>query len=318
MKTPVRILYPQADWLSVTLALTMIAAASAGTTTTNSVAATTEPAVTAGGAANGTPKLPRTLKLALKTKRTGSLAVRRDASGNPLPVERIIEETGPHHKIWRSPRSDPPAAGTQTNVALGRFGGLDEAMRGDRVVEMATGMNYWDGQRWNSSDPRFEATPSGFAANRLQYQVALAQNLNAIGSVTLTTPDGLTLRSTPVGIGLYDAANGSSLLISELTDCSGVLLSSNKVVFENAFTGVSGDIIFTAHRWMFEQDVVLRQQVNPADYGFDPATTHIRIFTELYAPPKPERVRRPLRVEEDESVRRRMVTPDLVDEMLGF
>ena len=179
-------------------------------------------------------------------------------------------------------------------------------------------MNFWDGERWTPSDSTIETTPNGFAANRIQHKIALAQNLNGIGAVTVVTPDGLTLRSAPVGIGLYDAASGNSLIIAEVTDCSGVLVSSNKVVYENAFRGISADVSYTVDRFMLEQDIVIRERLDPADYGFDPATARIRVFTELYDAPKAERIRRPLRVEEDEQVRRRMVTPDLVDEVLGF
>src|SRR5207249_383694 len=107
-------------------------------------------------------------------------------------------------------------------------------------------------------------------------------------------------------------------ILGAVKDCSGVLVGSNQVVYANAFSGLCADIIYTLERGSFEQDVVITGRLNPADYGFPTNTTRIQIFTEFYDGNKPERIRRPLRVEKDEAVRRRMASPDLVDEMLGF
>lgn len=191
---------------------------------------------------------------------------------------------------------------------------------GGRIVTMETGMNYWDGQQWVPSDPTFELAEDAFVANRLQYKVRLAANLNQVGAVTVVTPDGITLHSTPVGIGLYDAATGQSALIAGITNCSGVLVSDNHIVYVDAFAGpgVCADVVYTIERGSFAQDVVITGRLNPADYGFPTNTTRIQIFTEFYQSPKPETIRRPLRVEKNPLVRARMVSPDLVDEALGF
>jgi len=188
------------------------------------------------------------------------------------------------------------------------------------VVEIASGMNYFDGQNWVPSDASFDVTPDAFVARRVQHKVRLEANLNRSGAVTVTTPDGIVLRFTPVGIGLYDAASGQSAIIAAIKDCSGALVSSNQVVYENAFNenGVQGDLVFRIEKGSFEQDVVFRSRLNVADYGFPANTTRIQILTEFYGAPQPDRIRRPIRVEPDEKVRTRMVSPDLVDEVLGF
>ena len=191
---------------------------------------------------------------------------------------------------------------------------------GRRVVEIATGMNYFDGQNWVASDPTFEATADAFVAQRIRHKVKLnADNLNAIGSVTVTTPDGIVLRSTPVEIGLYDAASGQSAILAAIKDCSGALVSSKHVVYENAFNenGVQADVIYTIEKGSLEQDVVFRSRLNVADYGFPTNTTRIQIFTEFYGVPQPDRIVRPIRVESDEKARLRMASPDLVDEILA-
>src|SRR5262249_26273800 len=146
--------------------------------------------------------------------------------------------------------------------------------------EIGTGMNYWDGQKWSPSDPSFEVSPEGdaFVANRLHYKVRLqAENLNTVGAATVTTPDGIVLQATPVAIGLYDAQSGKSLILAALTNCCGVLVSSNQVVYEDAFNenGVRGSVVYTIERGTFSADVVLTARLSPADYGFPNKTTRI-------------------------------------------
>ncbi|MHB8522303.1 MAG: hypothetical protein ACYDH9_16305 [Limisphaerales bacterium] len=188
------------------------------------------------------------------------------------------------------------------------------------MVAMATGMNYWDGQQWVPSNPSFEAVDNAFVAEHLQYQVRLNANLNVAQALTVTTRDGIVLHSTPAAIGLYDAASGRSAILAELTDCTGVLVGSNQVVYANAFNtnGVRANLVYTIHRGSFSQDVVITGQLNPADYGFPTNSTRVQIFTEFYDPPQPERFVRPIRVEPQPAVRNRMATPDLVDQVLGF
>jgi hypothetical protein len=181
-------------------------------------------------------------------------------------------------------------------------------------------MNYWDGQRWRTSDPSFELTDDAFVAERVQHKVRLAANLNVAGAVTVTMPDGLVLRSTPVAVALYDAASGRTAIIASISDCAGALISTNQVLYEDAFNqnGVIADVVYTLGRGSFEQDVVLKAPLNPRDYGFSTNHVRIQIYTEFYDAPNPDRVRRPIRVEESLALRNRLASPDLVDEILGF
>jgi hypothetical protein len=206
-----------------------------------------------------------------------------------------------------TPTNAPPSSRPAKDTETGR-----------RVVEIATGMNYWDGQQWTPSDPTFDAGDDGFVASKVQHPSHLLYNLNEIGAVKVRTPDGIFLHSTPVGIGLYDAASGVSAIIGVVKDRSGVLVESNQVVYADAFNGVCADIVYALDRGSFEQDVVITGRLNPADYGFPTNTTRIQIFTEFNDGNKPERLRRPLRVEKNDAARRRMASPDLVDELLGF
>ncbi|HTI70004.1 MAG TPA: hypothetical protein VMF06_08560 [Candidatus Limnocylindria bacterium] len=187
-------------------------------------------------------------------------------------------------------------------------------------MELATGLNYWDGASWTPSDPSFTEESEGFAAMHIQHPVFLKGNLNQKGAVSLRTPDGIHLKSTPVALGLYDAASGQSLLLAKLQDCSGMLVSSNKIIFPDAFVheGIRADVVYTTSLASFDQDVVLRTPIVPEDYGFPSNTTRIQIFTEFYGEPTPEKIRRPLRIQNSEEIRRQLKEPDLVDEVLGF
>ena len=112
---------------------------------------------------------------------------------------------------------------------------------GQQVIEIATGMNYFDksSQQWLRSDPSFVPSPDGssFVAAKLPNQVTLSADLNTVAAVTDVTPDGLTLQSTPVAIGLYDAASGKSMIIASLTNSQGVLVDARHVLYPGAMVG---------------------------------------------------------------------------------
>lgn len=256
------------------------------------------------------------LALALRTNQASRGAVTRAAALRPP------DEVGPHSRIWAFDSADSHSRGARRpgSVSTADSDARWQNRPRRRVVEMASGMNYWNGQEWTPSEASFELRTDVFVAERVQHKVRLADNLNVSGAVTVVTPDGITLRSTPVGIGLYDAASGQSLILAAIGDCSGILVSSNEVVYENAFNenGVRADVVYRIQRGSFEQDVVIRSRLDVADYGFPANSTRIQIFTEFYDVAQPDRIRRPLRVEQDQKVRNRMVSPDLVDELLGF
>src|ERR1017187_9425300 len=193
---------------------------------------------------------------------------------------------------------------------------------GNPIIELATGMNFWNGKNWVPSNPSFQVSADGtaFVANQVQHKVNLSANLNTIGAVTVIMPAGITLQSTPVAIGLYNAASGDSLIIGAITNCSGVLVSSNQVIYQDVFAGVSADIVYSLEQGSFRQDVVLTANINPADYGFPTNnTTRIQILTEFYNnPPQPDEIVHPIYVEKNQTIRNSMVTPDLVDQTLGF
>lgn len=120
--------------------------------------------------------------------------------GASVGSDYAITSMGPHSRVW-------------ANSA------------GQSVTEISTGMNYWNGQQWTPSNPSFQVSADGtsFVATEIQ-PTTLSANLNSVGAVTVTTPDHVILSSTPVAIGLYDAASGKSVIVATLTNTIGVLV----------------------------------------------------------------------------------------------
>jgi hypothetical protein len=238
---------------------------------------------------------------------TIGVITRGQAAGVPPPTPyKIISRDG-NSQIWERMTYDKSPWGTTI------------AHR-HRVTEIASGLNYWTGAEWALSDPKFQISADGLSAyaEKLQYKVSILANLNATNSVQIATPDGIILDTTPTAIGLYDAASGKSLIIAGITNCSGVQTSSGQIRFDNAFDDVSADVLFTTRRGSFSQDIILKQNINPSDYGFPTNTTRIQIFTEFFDPPAPQQAATAIYMEKNQYIRSHMTDPDFVDHILKF
>ena len=199
-----------------------------------------------------------------------SVATAARGRATAQPRNWVLQDIGPHSRTWVATNADEspsaavanPASTTAANSPRAGAAPGNASPREHRVIELATGMNYWseDAKQWLPSVPSFQVTEDAFVADKVQHRVRLLADLNAAGAVTTATPDGVTLRSTPVAIVLYDAASGNSLVVGAITNCSGVLVGSNQVVYANAFCGVSADIVYSIARGSFDQDVVLTGQ----------------------------------------------------------
>jgi hypothetical protein len=223
----------------------------------------------------------------------------------------VVSEVGPHSRTWVLPPDSSGPAGASPGSSHGGSG---------RVVELASGMNYWTGTEYVPSDPVFEVSPDGdaFLATRVQHKVRISEELNQPGAITVVTPDGVNLHSTPVAIGLYDSVSGRFAIVSGVTNCRPVQVEPNRVVFENAFAGaICASVVYTVNNGSFEQDAVITGRFHPRAFGFS-TNCLIQIITEMYDVPEPERVRRPLYVEDNPALRRAMASPDFVDEVLRW
>lgn len=284
-------------------------------------AATTNALGSLGFAATpGTPitnsARPRASITGAQTNRAaGNMATRQ----RPFATDSQPDEVGPNYRLWSTAKVEEASGfGAVTN----KLGKKNSRAASRRIMEIGTGMHYRQGDRWVPSVPVFEISVSenAFLAERIQHKVRLAADLNSEGSVVVVTPNGITLRSTPVAIGLFDAATGRSEMIAALTNSAGILVNTNQVLYKDAFNenGVRASVLFTVERGSFAQDVILTARLNPASYGFPPDTTRIQIWTEYYGAPEPDRIHHPLRVEKSQAKRRQMASPDLMDEVIGF
>lgn len=179
---------------------------------------------------------------------------------------------------------------------------------GQSVTEIATGMNYWNGTQWVPSNPSFVVSPDGtaFVASQIQDPTRLAANINCVGAVTVTTPDNVQLRSTPIAIGLYDAASGLSAVVATLTNSTGVLVDAQDVAYNRALVGggIAASVVYSLpDTASFHQDVVFvgfDSGFDPTNWGFAESSTNslqIQIITEFYDVPQPTMIERPLYIE---------------------
>ncbi len=219
-------------------------------------------------------------------------------------IDYTVAQIGPDSKVWKS-------------------------SNGQSVTVIGTGMNYWDGQKWNASDPSFSISADGnsFVAMKLQDPTQLAANIATQGSVTVHTPDGVTLRSTPLAIGLYDAKSGKSVILASVTNSTGILVDPQHVVYSHAFVGggVDAGIFYSLpDTGSFHQDVIFTAfdpKFDPTAFGFaanSTATLQWQIYTEFYNPPQPQVRERSLYIEQDPNIRAAMETPDFIDYFLDF
>ncbi len=163
--------------------------------------------------------------------------------------------------------------------------------RTNRWTELATGLHYQEKGQWRESRAEFSITPNGAVALQGPHEVELAGNINTAGAVTLTTPDGKTIRSQVAGLAYTDLATGESVLLATVRDSTGVLLPPNQVVYPSAFSGLLADLRYTYTKQGFEQDVILRESPRPpAFYGLNNETTALEVWTEFDAP-EPQRLR---------------------------
>jgi hypothetical protein len=156
-----------------------------------------------------------------------------------------------------------------------------------RYTELATGLNYWDPttSQWTPSKEEIKVLPDGTAAaTNGQHQVYFPANIYN-GEIRMVMSDGKILRSQPLALS-YD--NGSNtVLIAVLTNSIGELLSSNQVIYPNAFVGITADLLYTYTRAGFEQDIIIREQPPaPETFNLNSENTRLQMLTEFFNPPQ--------------------------------
>ena len=187
-----------------------------------------------------------------------------------------ILERGPHHRRVQTVREVVQPDGSTLR-------------RTNAYVELATGLHYEQDGHWVESVEQIEPFPDGAVARQGPHQAIFAPNLNSAWPIDVLAPDGNRFRSQVLGLNYFDPATGSNVLIAEVKDSLGQIQRPNQVLYADAFTEVRADVRYTYTKAGFEQDVILRQSLpSPANYGLDPETARLEIYTEFLDPPVPE------------------------------
>lgn len=160
----------------------------------------------------------------------------------------------------------------------------------NQVTELAVGLNYRDATsgQWRRSRQEFQSAADGsFVANQGQHQLTLPATLS--GSIRLTLPDGQTLVSEPSFLTFYGTTSGQSAMIAQINpNSAGQLISSNVVLYANAFDDLRGAIRYTYRQDGIEQDVILYENVTPADWGITNGGPFLLcMYTEFTQGPEP-------------------------------
>jgi hypothetical protein len=168
---------------------------------------------------------------------TSSLGTRAQVAGTGSSSAATVPQPTP----WSITARDGNSATWQrTTYELSWPSGQTVAKQ-QTYKELATGLNFWNGQ-WTPSSENIAILPNGTgAATNGQHQAYWPGDIYN-GVIQLVTPDGLTLTSQPVALGYDDGSN--TVLFAALTNSAGELLpSGNQVLYPNAFPGL-GDILY--------------------------------------------------------------------------
>src|SRR5690242_19541683 len=104
-----------------------------------------------------------------------------------------ITAVGAHHRVWSRltlTTNSSGAVSRQTNS----------------FVQLATGLNRWDGKDWVESRPELVETPNGISARGAQHTAHFDENINSRGSVQIKMSDGGWLKGHPLCLGYYDSS----------------------------------------------------------------------------------------------------------------
>jgi hypothetical protein len=232
-------------------------------------------------------------------------AQQRDVAAEPS--QPVVAERGPHHRVIE-----------RTVQELQPDGTLKE--RKSSYTELATGLHYLKDGQWVESREEIEIFNGAAVARQGQHQVIFAANLNSPGAIDLLAADGQRFRSHVLGLIYTDYASGRSVMIAEIKDSIGELTSPNQVTYPDAFDGACiVDVRYIYTKGGFEQDIILRTAPpSPAEWGLDPETTRLEVFTEFIEAPAAQVTSVTLKREENDESRRLMKEPDLVDQRLDF
>jgi hypothetical protein len=198
----------------------------------------------------------------------------------------------------------------------------DGTAKTNHYTRIGNGINYQDENgNWIPSKPVVQNFSSGIVCTGASYQVIFATNLNTAGAVDLFTSDKKEIVSNPIGIAFYDPDSGKSVLLAQIKDCAPMLVSSNRIMYADAFdgSGIEAAVVYEYGIGHFSQDIKFLKQpaVTAADLGMS-SRTRLEILTEIQQSPVPAKTPHVIASESNLTLRASMAEPDLVDEGLDF
>jgi alpha-tubulin suppressor-like RCC1 family protein len=181
---------------------------------------------------------------------------------------------GPHSRVMQRAISFTNAAGAVVT-------------RTNSYTELATGLSRLIGNQYVPCSDEILVTANGAAGTNCQHQSFFNSDFGSSSVIDLVTPEGFHMTSGVAALVYFDGV--TNVVIATPQDSIGQLLPSlNQVIYTNAFTSASCDVIYTHTLAGFSQDVVVRQDLPlPASFGLTGSNIWLQVWTEFSSCPTP-------------------------------
>ncbi len=186
-------------------------------------------------------------------------------TGNEAPYVEV--ERGPNHSIMQQVLQFTDERG-QTAFLTNHY------------TALLTGAHHLVNGQWLDSSVQIQITAAGGVGTNTQHQVSFPTDI--AGGVDVQTPDGQHLIGRPAFLSYLDYSTGTNILLAEITNSTGTLVSSNRVIYPAAFTDVDIDVSYDYRIDGLEQNIVLKQQLaDPSEFGLISQNVALQIYTEF-------------------------------------
>jgi hypothetical protein len=181
---------------------------------------------------------------------------------------------GPHSRVMQRAVTFTNAAGAVVT-------------RTNSYTELATGLSHVVGNQYVPSSDEIWITANGAAGTNCQHQSLFNSDFGSSSVIDLVTPEGFHMTSGITALVYFDGV--TNVVIATPQDSIGQLLPSlNQIIYTNAFTNISCDVIYTHTLAGFSQDVVVRQALpSPASFGLTGSNIWLQVWTEFSSCPTP-------------------------------
>ena len=132
---------------------------------------------------------------------------------------------------------------------------------------------------------QIELVTGGAQADYGLLKVFFPADIGNSDPVTVQTADGRTLAFRPTFLALRDTISGESRLLGQVTNRIGLVVSTNWVVYTNAFSGIQADLRYRYAGGIegnsLEQDVLLHESPVPPK-EFSPENARLEVWSEWF------------------------------------